>query len=61
MIAESKLWVVEIMFEERDKWESTVGVALTRVDGRRVLEHWRGADPSDKFRLVKYERTPSNT
>ena len=36
-----RIWVVEIKFEDTDKWEATVGVALTREVGREVLREWQ--------------------
>lgn len=48
------LWVVEMLCG--DKWHPTVGVRLTREDGRDELTCWRRRNADDKFRLVKYER-----
>lgn len=39
-----------------DKWEPTVGATLTRNKAREELREWRNANPSDKFRVSKYER-----
>lgn len=49
------LWVIE-MLSEVGVWESTLGVRLTRDDGKRELSLWRKLNPDDRFRLVKYER-----
>lgn len=46
------LWVVEM--EEPKGFMPTVGVSLSRAAGRVELEEWKGYNPSDKFRLVKY-------
>lgn len=48
----SPLWVVEMHTGRR--WEPTVGVSLTREDGRRELMAWRSDNPTDKFRLTRY-------
>ena len=50
------LWVVEM--REGEVWSPTVGVAISRADGRRELADWKYNNPSDKFRLVKYVRAP---
>ena len=54
----ANLWVVEILNPLNNRWEPTVGVRIARDDGRVVLKGWRRRNPSDKFRLVKYRRTP---
>jgi hypothetical protein len=48
-----KIWVVEM--KVGNNWEPTIGVGLTREDGRLELARWRGKNPTYKFRLVKYE------
>ena len=49
------LWVVEMKIG--DNWEPTVGVGLTRADARWEKKCWEGGNPTDTFRVVKYERT----
>jgi hypothetical protein len=52
------LWVVEIMFSDSkgDGWQPTVGVSLSRSDGRACLGDWKQRNPDDFFRLKKYRR-----
>lgn len=52
------IWVVEIKNPLNNLWEPTMGTRIARDDGRVVLKGWRKRNPSDKFRLVKYRRTP---
>lgn len=49
------VWIVE-MRGENGRWDSTVGVMLTRDEGRYELQRWRLHNPDDKFRLMKYSR-----
>ena len=53
-----KVWVVEVRYWHREglspPWHPTVGVGLTRMDGRRVLSDWKRRNPDDSFRLVPY-------
>jgi hypothetical protein len=46
------LWVVELL--EYGVWHTTVGVRLSRQDGREEIAEWRLHNPTTKFRLVKY-------
>ena len=48
------IWVVEIQDDVSLKFEPTVGVGLTRKDGRDEKWKWETANPDDKFRLKKY-------
>lgn len=50
------IWVVEAKWSEShyDSWGATVGVGLTREDGRKALKEWQQRNPSDFFRLMKY-------
>jgi hypothetical protein len=50
----TRLWVVEMWNEITQQWEPTVGVALTRDQGRREVRQWREDNRSDEFRLVVY-------
>lgn len=52
------LWVVEVNFKDGKGWQPTVGVSLSRQEGRIELERWRldGRDPM--HRLRKYQRAP---
>lgn len=47
-----KIWVVEMKIG--NNWEPTIRVGLTRKAGRLELARWRGKNPADKFRLIKY-------
>ena len=50
------LWVVEMRMGVRSiKWEPTVGVALTREEGRRNLRNWVNRNVNDFFRLKPYQ------
>lgn len=46
------LWVIEM--EDGGEFTPTVGVRLSREDGRQELKEWKYECPADKFRLVKY-------
>lgn len=48
------LWVVEMRV--RNRWEPTVGVALTRGAGHDELRQWREDNPSDQFRLRRWKQ-----
>lgn len=50
------IWVVEVKFEGKFKWETTVGVGITRDDGRVALNEWKRENPFDQFRLRCYIR-----
>ena len=57
----ARIWVVEMCgwLSSRGAaktWRTTVGVALTREDGRLVLKSWRLHNPNDKFRIRLYIR-----
>ena len=49
------LWVIEMKFG--DTWKPTIGVGLTRAEAREKKKFWAIANPTDTFRVVKYERT----
>ena len=48
------IWVVEMQDDVSLKFKPTVGVGLTRKDGRDEKWKWETANPDDKFRLKKY-------
>lgn len=48
------VWIVEMWNGLSSRWEATVGVSLTRSDGRIELLRWRDDNPSDDFRLRPY-------
>ena len=50
------IWVVEMFDEIRARWEPTVGVALSRRDGRDELNNWRVRNRFDKFMLARYRK-----
>ena len=41
--------------DRSDGWKPTVGVKLSRDEGRSEVRRWRWGNPSDEFRLRKYE------
>jgi len=47
------VWIVELWCGQR--YEPTVGIGLSREDGRMKLARWKRINPHDKFRLVPYE------
>lgn len=49
------VWIVEGSWDG-GPWQPTVGVALTKEDARLVLTQWKGHNPDDRFRVVKYVR-----
>lgn len=49
------LWIVEASWD-KGPWHPTLGVALTRQDGRAELAGWKQHNPDDQFRLTKYVR-----
>ena len=48
------IWVVEMQDDVSLKFEPTVGVGLTRYDGRDEKWRWKTNNPKDRFRLKKY-------
>jgi hypothetical protein len=54
------VWVVEINFARGDcggrsfPWSPTLGVQLTRSQGRKELARWREGFPADRVRLTRY-------
>lgn len=57
MASENTLWVVEMQVGVKvERWEPTVGVAFTRAEGKTELAQWCADNPSDQFRLRKYQR-----
>ena len=58
------LWVVEMWNPSTRRgrhgtWMPTIGTTLFRDDGLIELSRWKGNNPGDMFRLVRYERTYS--
>lgn len=56
----NSLWVVEIKFHGKSRWEPTVGVKLSRAEGRQELAEWKRDNQPDKFRLVRYQPSKSH-
>jgi hypothetical protein len=50
------IWVVEMWCRAPRRWLPTVGVGLSRTDGRDALADWQRQNPDDKFRLRQYGR-----
>ena len=55
----NRIWIVEMRhFTEEHhrpwRWYATVGVALSRAEGRHETADWQTRNPDDKFRLVSY-------
>ena len=52
------IWVVEANYADfpGEDFQPTVGVGLSKNDGRDKLKEWRRNNPSGKFRLTKYFR-----
>lgn len=52
------IWIVEMWNDATGvaRWEPTVGVSITRQDGRLILKKWQANNPTDRFRLQRYER-----
>ena len=48
------LWVVEMWNPQKKQWEATVGVRISRKDGREELKDWRMDNPGDRFQLSRY-------
>ena len=48
------VWIVEGRFEPLYRWEPTVGIGLSREDGRNKLKEWSQHNPFGQFRLRKY-------
>ena len=51
------VWVVEMWNEARRRWEPCAECALFKADSRWRLTEWRRKNPSDRFRVVRYERS----
>lgn len=49
-----RIWTVEMWNAEREQWEPTVGVGLTRIRAREGAMEWRCRKPSDRFRTRSY-------
>lgn len=47
------VWLVEMRHPD-GRWSATVGVRLTKHEGRAELRDWRRRNPTDRFRLVRY-------
>lgn len=52
----NRIWVVEMWNTARqvERWEPTVGAALTRDDGRILRATWKRKNPGDRFRVLPY-------
>ena len=52
----NRLWVIEMNVSEIGipKFQATVGVGLSREDGRKKLSEWRRNNPQTSFRLTHY-------
>ena len=50
------IWVVEVFDEISFSWKTTVGIGLSRSEGRLTLCEWEKRNPHDDFRLKQYER-----
>ncbi len=48
------VWVVQMWNEDTNNWDPTIGVGLSRADGRDEKAQWQGHNPDDKFRLRPY-------
>lgn len=48
------IWVIELQWSPKDRWETTVGVKLSRDEAREELKNWKSKVVGAKFRLVKY-------
>lgn len=48
------IWVVEVDFQNGKGFVPTIGVAITREDGKKELHKWKFMLPNDTMRLVKY-------
>ena len=54
-----RIWVIEMLIDK--KWETTIGVRLTKEDAKMFMRaDWMHNMPDDKFRVRKYvpETTP---
>ena len=52
----SKIWVVEMWNDIRERWEPTIGARLTKEDAEEEQKLWRESNPDDRFRIKKYVR-----
>lgn len=52
----TRMWVVEMDCSTTGipRFQPTVGVGLSREDGRAKLNEWRKRNPSTAFRLTHY-------
>lgn len=50
----SRIWIVEMWNDERNRWEPPVGIGLTQFEGREQRAEWGKKNPRSKFRLQKY-------
>ena len=52
-----RVWIVEMDVSNitgHNRFEPTVGVALSREDGRKKLAEWKANNPDTDFRLAHY-------
>jgi hypothetical protein len=51
-----RVWIVEANFiNSTAGWHPTVGIGLSRMEGRQRLREWRRQNPYDRFRVRKYQ------
>ena len=48
------IWVVEMWNTEKKRWETTIGVRLTKSDILEERREWNDKNPNDTFRIRKY-------
>jgi len=53
----NRIWVVEMYCNGR--WWPTVGAGITREEAREEMSTWKEKNPCNRFRVRKYEATPS--
>ena len=49
------IWIVEMWNPIRDRFEPTVGAALTKSDCAYVRHDWMARNPGDRFRIRHYD------
>jgi len=56
----SYVWIIEMLCNK--KWEPTIGCGLIKSDAiMRMRAEWKKNNPSDKFRVKKYNQAMQPT
>ncbi len=51
----NRIWIVELWNDARDRFEPTIGAAITKEECYAVRRDWLRRNPTDRFRVWRYE------